>query len=62
MSAMRKKSKGLPGIPKNFVISFRVNAQEWEALKQRSEDSGISLSNLLRSYIPRLMQEERRRL
>jgi hypothetical protein len=61
--AMKVGGKGKKGQnPKKFVISFRVNAEEWELLKQRTEDSDISLSTFMRSCIQRLTQNERQQL
>jgi hypothetical protein len=48
--------------PKKFIISFRVNVQEWELLKQRTEGAETTLTDLLRSCIRRLTQQERHRL
>ncbi len=62
MNATGKGREKPRSTPKNFVISFRVNADEWEVLRERSNSSGVSVSTLLRSCIDRLMQENHREL
>lgn len=43
--------------PKKFVISFRVNAQEWAALQKYSRKSGGSISKLLRANLQELLTQ-----
>ncbi|MEJ2698279.1 MAG: hydrogen-dependent growth transcriptional repressor [Desulfuromonadales bacterium] len=37
--------------PKKFIISCRVNHREMEALQKRAEDSGLSITMLLRKSL-----------
>jgi hypothetical protein len=37
--------------PKKFIISCRVNDQEMELLQQLADQSGLSISNLLRQTL-----------
>jgi hypothetical protein len=37
--------------PKKFIISCRVNDQEMELLQQLANQSGLSISNLLRQTL-----------
>ena len=61
MSIPSRKRRGTAvKVPKEFVISFRVNAQEWKALKEHSQHSGTSLSKLLRANLALLLHGENR--
>lgn len=55
--AARKRQNRNCGSPKPFVLSFRVDAQEWEALKEQTEAAGTSISKLLRASLSRLLRE-----
>lgn len=37
--------------PKKFIISCRVNHREMEVLQKRAEESGISITTLLRECL-----------
>jgi len=37
--------------PKKFIISCRVNHREMEVLQKRAEESGISITTLLRKSL-----------
>jgi len=54
----RKRTDGTTG--KQFVVSFRVNEEEWKALKRETEQSGVSVSRLLRANLHLLLQADQK--
>jgi len=54
----RKRTAMTTAKAKQFVISFRVTAEEWRALKRETELSGTSVSRLLRSNLHLLFRAD----
>lgn len=60
MKLMPKKHREEGGkVSKQRVVSFRVNAGEWEDLKRRSRQTGTTVSRMLRANLSLLLQEDR---
>jgi hypothetical protein len=53
-----RKARRRAANPKPFIISFRVNAQEWETLRRQTEENGTSVSELLRASLHRLLRDK----
>jgi len=56
----RKRADGSVATGKQFVVSFRVNEEEWKALKRETEQSGVSVSRLLRANLHLLLQADQK--
>jgi len=54
----RKRTDGTVATGKQFVVSFRVNEEEWKALKRETEHCGVSVSRLLRANLHLLLQAD----
>jgi hypothetical protein len=47
---------------KKYIVSCRVNDDEMSLLKQRARQNGVSITQLLRSCLDFVEQEQRRQL
>ncbi|MBW2478306.1 MAG: hypothetical protein JRE16_08885 [Deltaproteobacteria bacterium] len=47
------------GGPKKYVLSFRINEEEWQLLQDVIKESGQDVSSLLRQSLKEVVRESR---